>query len=355
LEGLGDGFFGAHLTGFDAVSHFERSHEAMLPSLLCLSEIVSGVDLAPNVKLDSVIENRFSIRSVVKTPVLILALISSSSLAAPIKVATSFSILEDIVQNVGGKLVNITNFVPRNGDAHTYQPTTQDVRALGDAKIVFVNGLGLDGWFEKLAKNAASKAKIVTLSNAIKTQKISVGDETGEIDPHMWWNLQNTITYTKKIATTLQQADPKNSGLYKKNAATYIKTLQSLDAWTKLEVQKISVNNRVLVTNHDALGYFATRYGFKILGTIIPSGGTEREPSAKETAKLIDAIKANKVRALFTENTVNPKLANAISSDTGVKIAPPLYTDSLGLIGSSGESFVKAFRYNVTTIVNALK
>jgi zinc/manganese transport system substrate-binding protein len=291
----------------------------------------------------------------VKIPIIILALISSSAFAAPIKVVTSFSILEDLVQNVGGKLVSITNFVPRNGDAHTYQPTTQDVRALGDAKIVFVNGLGLDAWFEKLAKNAASKAKIVTLSSGIKTQKISVGDETGETDPHMWWNLQNAIAYIKKIASTLEQNDPKNSSVYQKNAAAYIKTLSNLDTWAKLEIQKIAAQNRVLVTNHDALGYFATQYGFKILGTMIPSGGTEREPSAKEIAKLIDTIKANKVRALFTENTVNPKLASAISSDTGVRIAPPLYTDSLGVKGSSGESFVKAFRYNVTTIANALK
>jgi zinc/manganese transport system substrate-binding protein len=252
-------------------------------------------------------------------------------------------------------LVNVTNFVPRDADAHTYTPTTQDVRALGDAKIVFINGLGFESWFEKLAKNAASKAKIVTVSSGLQTQKISVGDETGEIDPHMWWNLQNTIAYTKKISVTLKQADPKNSIIYQKNTANYIKTLSSLDTWAKLEVQKISVSNRVLVTNHDALGYFATRYGFKILGTIIPSGGTERSASAKETAQLIDAIKANNVRALFTENTINPKLANAISSDTGVKIAPALYTDSLGVKGSSGETFIKAFRYNVTTIVNALK
>jgi zinc/manganese transport system substrate-binding protein len=327
----------------------------MLPSLSCLSEMVLGFDLEVNFRIDSVIENRFSIRSGVKILIVMLALIASSSLAAPIKVVTSFSILEDLVQNVGGKLVNITNFVPRNGDAHSYQPTTQDVRALGDAKIVFMNGLGLEGWFEKLAKNAASKASIVTLSSGLQTQKISVGDETGEIDPHMWWNLQNAIAYTKKIASTLAQVDPKNSSSYQKNSATYLKNLQQLDAWAKLEVQKIPVQNRLLVTNHDALGYFATRYGFKILGTVIPSGGTEREPSAKEMAKLIDAIKANKVRAIFTENTLNPKLASAIASDTGVKIAPPLYTDSLGNLGSSGETFVKAFQYNVKTILNALK
>jgi zinc/manganese transport system substrate-binding protein len=290
-----------------------------------------------------------------RIPIILFALISSSAFATPIKVVTSFSILEDFVQNVGGKLVSVTNFVPRDGDAHTYTPTTQDVRALGDAKIVFVNGLGLDSWFEKLAKNANSKARIVTLSSGLQTQKISVGDETGEIDPHMWWDLQNAIAYTKKIAITLEKSDPKNSNLYQNNAAKYIKTLQNLDAWAKLEVQKIPVKNRVLVTNHDALGYFAMRYGFKILGTVIPSGSTERSASAKETAQLIDTIKANKVRALFTENTLNSKLAQAISSDTGVKIAPPLYTDSLGKLGSSGESFVKAFRYNVTTIVGALK
>ena len=286
-----------------------------------------------------------------KIPIL-LVLISSSVFAVPVKVATSFSILEDLVKNVGGNLVNITNFVPRDGDAHTYQPTTQDVRALSDANIVFINGLGLEGWFEKLAKNAASKAKIVPLSDGLKIQKIP---QTGEIDPHMWWNLQNTIAYTKKIAVVLEKADPKNSSTYQKNAVKYVKTLSNLDAWAKLEVQKIPVKNRILVTNHDALGYFAARYGFKILGTIIPSGATEREASAKETARLIDSIKANNVRALFTENIINPKLAKAISSETNVKIAPPLYTDALGALGSSGETFVKAFRYNVNTIVNALK
>ena len=290
-----------------------------------------------------------------KIPITLLALLSSGALAAPVNVVTSFSILEDLVKNIGGNLVSITNFVPRDGDAHTYQPTTQDVRALSDANIVFMNGLGLEGWFEKLAKNAASKASIVTVSDGLKTQKISVGDETGDTDPHMWWNLQNTIAYTKKIAATLQKADQKNSSIYQKNAANYIKTLSSLDAWAKLEVQKIPVKNRVLVTNHDALGYFAARYGFKILGTIIPSGATEREASAKETAQLIDSIKANNVRALFTENIINPKLAKAIASETGAKIAPPLYTDALGALGSSGETFVKAFRYNVNTIVNALK
>ena len=290
-----------------------------------------------------------------KIPITLLAFLSSSALAAPVKVVTSFSILEDLVKNVGGNLVSITNFVPRDGDAHTYQPTTQDVRALSDANIVFTNGLGLEAWFEKLAKNAASKAQIVTLSSGLKPQKISVGEETGETDPHMWWNLQNTIAYTQKIAATLQKINPKNSSVYQKNAAQYIKTLSNLDTWAKLEVQKIPVKNRVLVTNHDALGYFAARYSFKILGTVIPSGATEREASAKETAQLIDAIKANNVRALFTENIVNPKLAKAIASETGAKIAPPLYTDALGALGSSGETFAKAFRYNVITIVKALK
>jgi zinc/manganese transport system substrate-binding protein len=288
----------------------------------------------------------------VKITIILVMLLSSSAFAAPIKVVTSFSILEDLVKNVGGNLVSITNFVPRDGDAHTYQPSTGDVRALDNAKIVFLNGLGLEGWFEKLAKNAASKATIVTLSNGLKTQKIS---QTLETDPHVWWNLQNAIQYTKKIALALQKVDFKNSSLYQKNAVNYIKTLSSLDAWARLEVQKLPVKNRVLVTNHDALGYFATRYGFQILGTVLPSGGTEREASAKETAQLIDRIKANNVRALFTENTLNPKLARAISSDTGVKIAPALYTDSLGKAGSIGESFAKAFKYNFLTIVNALK
>jgi len=285
----------------------------------------------------------------------IIALLSSSIAHAQINVATSFSILEDIVANIGGSRVKITNFVPRNADAHTYQPSTQDVKNLASAKLVFINGLGLESWFTKLLSNSASQATIVTVSSGLKPRKIDVGEETGETDPHMWWNLQNTVSYAKNIRDALVKADPVGKAVYAANAAKYTRDLANLDMWTKLEVQKIPVQNRKLVTNHDALGYFAARYGFTVLGNVIPSFGTESEPSAKETAALIDSIRRNNVRAIFTENIISAKLVAQVAAETGAKVAPPLVTDALGQIGSSGDAFLKAFRYNVTTIVAALR
>ena len=292
--------------------------------------------------------NRFAIAT-------IIALLSSSIAHAQINVATSFSMLEDIVANVGGSRVKITNFVPRNADAHTYQPSTQDVKALSEAKLVFVNGRGFESWFAKLLANSASKATVVTVSNGLTARKIDVGDEAGETDPHMWWNLQNTVVYAKNIRDALVKADPAGKTVYTQNAAKYTRDLANLDAWALKEVQKIPVQNRKLVTNHDALGYFAARYGFTVLGNVIPSFGTESEPSAKETAALINNIRRNNVKAIFTENIIPPKLVAQVAAETGAKVGAAVYTDALGAVGSSGDTFLKAFRYNVMTIVAALK
>lgn len=284
-----------------------------------------------------------------------IALLAPGIAHARLNVATSFSMLEDIVGNVGGSRVKITNFVPRNGDAHTYQPSTQDVKNLSSAKLVFVNGLGLEAWFRKLLSNSASQATIVTVSSGLTARKIDVGAETGETDPHMWWNLQNTVAYAKNIRDALNKADPAGKAVYTANAAKYTRDLANLDAWATREVRKIPAQSRKLVTNHDALGYFADRYGFTVLGNVIPSFGTESEPSAKETAALIDNIRRNNVKAIFTENIIPPKLVAQVAAETGAKVAPPLHTDALGEIGSSGDTFLKAFRYNVTTMVAALK
>jgi zinc/manganese transport system substrate-binding protein/manganese/iron transport system substrate-binding protein len=285
----------------------------------------------------------------------LLALLFATTAHAKLEVATSFSILEDLVQNVGADRVNITNFVPRNGDAHTYQPSTTDVRNLARVRLVFVNGRGLEAWFQRLVTTANSKATVVTLSTGLPARRIEVGEERGEADPHLWWNLQNTIAYVNRIRDALTRADPAGRAVYAQNAARYARDLANLDAWAKLQVQQIPAPNRKLVTNHDALGYFAARYGFTILGQVIPSFGTETEPSARETARLIDNMRRNNVRAIFTENTIPPRLAQQVASETGAKIAPALYTDALGAPGSSGDTFVKAFRHNVTTIVEALR
>ncbi len=286
---------------------------------------------------------------------LILFLLSSLSYAQTLQVTTSFSILEDLVKNVGGDKISLTNFVPRDGDAHGYQPSAQDVKALAQAKVVFISGLGLETWFAKLAKNAGGKAKIIELSKGLTTRKFTEGDEIGESDPHIWWNPIHMMSYINKIRNALTIADSSNKNTYWNNAALYNRQLANLDAWAKLEVQKIPVSSRKIVTNHDALGYLADRYGFRVVGTVIPGGSTERAPSAKETADLIRIIRREKVKAIFTENVLNAKLAQTIARETGAKIAPALYTDALGAVGSSGDTYFKAFQHNISTLVTALR
>ena len=267
------------------------------------------------------------------------------------------------MKNVGRNNVSITNFVPRDGDTHSYQPSATDVKALAKAQIVFLNGAGLETWFAKLAKNAGGKAQIIELASNLTTRKLEeagheAGHEVGheeENDPHIWWNPSNAIQMVNRIRNALSAADKNNQVIYWTNAAKYTRELANLDVWAKLEVKKIPVLNRKIVTNHDSLGYLADHYGFKVVGTIIPSGSTERAPSAKETAELIRIIRREKVKAIFTENIINPKLAQTIARETNAKIAPALYTDSLGALGSSGETFLKAFRYNIQTLVAALR
>jgi zinc/manganese transport system substrate-binding protein len=273
---------------------------------------------------------------------------------APLQVATSFSVLEDLVRNVGADRIQVRSFVPRNGDAHSFEPGTRDVKTLSQSNVVFINGLGLEAWFEKLLSNAASNASVITLSDGLKPRQLQEDGQTID-DPHMWWDLTRTQAYVTRIAQTLGQADPAGKSVYATNAKKYNAELVKLEAWAELEVAKIPVARRKLVTNHDSLGYFAARYGLSIIGQVIPSLGTEQAPSAKELANLSRTIKREGVNAIFIENTLNSKLAQTLAAETGASIAPPLYTDSLGLPGSSGETFIKAFRYNVTTIVRALK
>jgi zinc/manganese transport system substrate-binding protein len=291
---------------------------------------------------------------------MLVVFVCSSHAFAQIQVATSFSILEDLVKNVGGTRVQVANFVPRNGDTHSYQPSAQDVKALTNAKVVFINGLGLETWFAKLAKNAGNQAKLVELAKGLSSRKLEAehageAHDHNELDPHLWWNPLHVVQYVNRIRNALTSADPQGKNLYWANAARYTRDLGNLDAWAKLEVAKIPAKNKKIVTNHDALGYLADRYGFQIVGTVIPGGGTERAPSAKESVNLIRLIRREQVKAIFIENTVSAKLAASIAKETGAKIAPSLYTDSLGALGSSGETYQKAFRHNILTLVAALR
>ena len=284
---------------------------------------------------------------------------SGTTNAAPVQVAVSTSIIADFVKVIGGSRVSLLTLVPANADTHTYQPTTRDVQRLSQAKTLFINGANLEPWLPKLIGSAPG-VRVVTLSSGVKLRRASelVAEglqAEGAYDPHIWWNPQNVSSYVKTIGAELSRLDPAGKTLYAANVAAYQTQLTTLDSFAKTQFATIPATQRKLVTNHDALGYLAQRYGFTVVGQVMGGLSTEREPSAQELARLVQGVKASGARAIFTENTVNARLAQALSSETGVKIAPPLYTDALGAPGSDGDSYLKMFRHNVAVIVTALK
>ena len=292
-------------------------------------------------------------------PTLTLLLLSAAAAqSAPLRVVTTFSILGDFTRAVGGTRVTVSDLVPANADAHTFQPSTGDIRKLTGARVVFQNGSGFEPWFGRLRNAVDKNTRDVALTDGLTLRHVSDGhghDDHEDHDPHAWWNPENAVRYVNKIRDTLTALDPVGRPIYTKNAAAYVKQLRELDVYAKRKVAGLPAARRLLVTNHDALGYFADRYGFRIVGEVFPGRGTEQEPSARETARLIDAIRGAGVKAIFTENTVNSRLAQNIARETGAKVAPALYTDALGPSGSKGDTFLKAFRFNVDMIVGALK
>lgn len=274
-----------------------------------------------------------------------------STQAGAVSVSASNTLVADWVGAIGGERVSVNTLIPANADPHEYQPSPRDIAGLSRSKALFVSGAGLETWLPKV-RSAASRVPLVELSGAPGVKLRSVG---GGTDPHLWWNPANVQQFAAQIAQTLSTLDPAGSALYKRNLAAYQKQLTALDAYAKRQFAALPAARRVLVTNHDSQGYLAERYGLKIIGNVISGLSSEREPSARELAALTDAVRKSGVPAIFTENTVNPRLARTLSQETGVRIAAPLYTDALGPQGSSGATYLKAFRANVDNIVGALK
>ncbi len=274
--------------------------------------------------------------------------------ADKINAIATISIIGDVVKNVAGDAVNLVVLVGPNGDAHEYEPIPADSVNIAKADIIFENGLNLEHWSDKLYSASGSKAKRIVVSQGV-SQRIFENNPQ-ETDPHAWQDVTNVILYTQNVRDALVNVDPAHKDLYESNAKSYIQQLQALDAWVKTEVAAIPVDKRKLVTNHDALGYFAKAYGFKIIGAVIPSATTEAaDPSAKETADLLNIIKSNGVHAVFSENMANPKLAQTLSKEAGVQVGLELYTDALGPAGSEGETYLKMIKYNVRVFQKYLK
>nr|WP_102127546.1 zinc ABC transporter substrate-binding protein [Deinococcus planocerae] len=295
---------------------------------------------------------------------LLLILGTGTASAAPLPVSATTTIMADFVRAVGGSRVSVNVIVPAGGDTHSFQPTTAAIRGLAGSRALFANGAGLEPWLPKL-RAAAPRVPVTELTAGLKLHEAE-HEEHGEAghggehghgdrDPHAWWDPTLAAGYVRSVQTVLTRLDPAGKATYAKNAAAYQKQLQALDAYAKKQFATVPAARRKIVTNHDSLHYLAERYGLTVVGAVIPGLGTEREPSARELAALVGAVKKSGARVIFTENTVNARLAQTLARETGATIAPPLYTDALGPKGSAGDTFLKAFRANVDTMVRALR
>jgi ABC-type Zn uptake system ZnuABC Zn-binding protein ZnuA len=272
------------------------------------------------------------------------------------KVVATFSILGDLVHQVGGDLVELRTLVGPDGDTHTFEPASADAVSLAQANIIFENGLDFESWLDRVYTASGSKAERVVVTEGVTPGQIAVGDETGSVDPHAWQDVTSSMAMVEIIRDALAAADPPHAAAYQANAAGYLVQLKTLDSDIQKMVDILPPERRRLVTNHDALGYFARRYGFEILGDALGSISTEAsEPSAAQLAQLVEEIKAAGVPAIFTENVENSAVIRQVAQEAGVVVAPPLYTDALGLPGTAGDTYLKMMRYNAETIVTALK
>ena len=264
-----------------------------------------------------------------------------------LNVVASFSILGDFVRNVGGDRVSVTTLVGPDSDAHVYSPTPADAKRIADAKLVFVNGLGFEGWLPRLVKSAGGKATIVTATAGITPLKSG-----SAADPHAWQSVANAKLYVANIRDALAAADPANAETFKANASRYLTELDRLDREVGAAVAQLPESRRKVISTHGAFGYFAAAYGVAFIAPVGVS--TESEASARDVAAIITQIKAAKIPAVFMENISDPRLIRRISAETGAKVGGTLYSDSL--TGEKGDSptYIAMVRHNIKALTSAL-
>jgi manganese/iron transport system substrate-binding protein len=282
-----------------------------------------------------------------------------------LQVVATTSIVGDVVAQVGGGAIDLLTLMPRGVDPHTYEPTPGDIQAIAKADIVFLNGLGLEETLLPRLANAGGQAALVSLSEGITPRGLggvagsgvtpAAGDlqESG-VDPHVWQDPQNVIRWTENAADALSRLDPAGEQGYRQRADAYRKQLEQLDATIQALVDTIPLDQRRLVTDHDDMGYFAARYGFTIVGAVIPAYSTSAEPSAREISQLEDVVKQLGVKAVFVSVEANQVMSSRVAQDTGVRLVP-IYAGSLSPADGPAPSYIKLMLYNVNTIVEALK
>lgn len=300
-------------------------------------------------------------RALLATPALVL-LLSTAAYADPaLKAVASFSILGDFVEQVGGDRVAVTTLVGPDGDAHVYQPTPADARAVAAAGIVIVNGLHFEGWLDRLTEAAGTTAPVLVATDGITPREFPEGEgeeeehaghDHGSTDPHAWQSVPNAKVYVANIMAALSAADPAGAETYAANAAAYTTKLDALDAEIRDAVTAIPENRRTIVTSHDAFGYFGDTYGLTFEA---PQGlSTESEASAQDVASLITEIKAEQIPAVFMENITDPRLLKQIAAETGAKIGGTLYSDALSGPDGPASTYIDMMENNIRQFSAAL-
>ena len=270
---------------------------------------------------------------------------------AKLPVVATFSILADFARNVGGDRIDVAALVGPDGDTHVYQPKPADAEKLSAARLILVNGLGLEGWIDRLIKASGARAPVIVATKGVNPQKMREEGRIG-LDPHAWQSIANAKIYVANIRDGLIAADPGGQAVYRANADNYLGKLDTLEKEVSAEIAKIPPARRQIITTHDAFGYFGTAYGFRF---IAPEGvSTETEASARDVAKIIRQIKAQKIPAVFLENVTDPRLSRSIAAESGATVGGTLYSDALSPPGGPASTYIDMMRNNVRELSAAL-
>jgi zinc/manganese transport system substrate-binding protein len=265
----------------------------------------------------------------------------------PLNVVASFSIIGDFVRNVGGDRISVTTLVGPNGDVHVYTPAPADARKIADAKLLVVNGLGLEGWLPRLVQSSGSRAVIVTATDGIQPLRI---DQAA--DPHAWQSVVDARIYVANIRDALVTADPADAAVFRANAAGYLAKLDALDREVRSSVAQIPPERRKVISTHNAFGYFAAAYGIEFIAPLGVS--TESEASARDLAGIITQIRTQKIPAVFLENISDVRLIRRISAETGARIGGTLFSDSLSDEKGDAPTYIELVRHNIKALTRAL-
>lgn len=281
------------------------------------------------------------------------ALIASPlALANTVETVTSFTVLADIVQQVGGEHVKVKSLVGPNGDPHSFEPTPQDSQALSKADVVFVSGLGMEGWMDRLVQASGYKGKVVVASEGVDTRKMEEDGKT-ITDPHAWNSAHNGAIYASNVMNALIAADPQDAAYFRQRGTAYISQLNQLDSWAQKTFSGVPAAKRKILTSHDAFGYFGQRYGVQFLAPV--GFSTESEASASDVAALIKQLKSEKIHTYFIENQTDPRLVQQIATATGAQPGGELYPEALSEKDGPAASYVAAFKHNVESIAASMK